>query len=195
MRGVVLVVFAQRGRGGEPARVAAHGLDDFDGVVPGDGECVERRILGGLGQEARGTAVTGAVVSEGKVVVDSFGDAEDEQFVVELTGAGGELVGSVGGIVAADVEHIVDVVTAQDLYRVLQVVVLQFVATGAEGGGRRVEQLLPERCGLLAQIDDVVLQQALDAVAHAVDLVDARAFERGLDGADQAGVDDGGRAA
>ena len=70
----------------------------------------------------------------------------------------------------------------------------QLVAAGAQRRGRRPSNPVERRQRLGPQVDELLVQQAFDAVAHAENLAVAAGGERGIDHTDQAGVDRGGGA-
>ena len=72
----------------------------------------------------------------------------------------------------------------------------QLVAAGAqESGGRALEQLQIQLVlDMVRQVHILLIQEALDAVAHTVHLAET-ALHGGLEHASKAGVDDGGGAA
>ena len=194
-----LCLVGKRGGGGQPARVAAHALDDGDhaGVI-------DVRVAGDF-HDGRGDilgcgSVAGAVVGTEEVVVDGLGDTHDAALVADLLHILGDLVAGIHGVVAAVVAEIADVVLLEDLKNALVIGivlirVLDLVAAGAERGGRRVGQAVKLGTVFLVHAQQFVVQNALDAVVRAVDLRDAVCVERGTDAAVGAGIDDSGRAA
>ena len=55
-----------------------------------------------------------------------------------------------------------------------------------------MQELSPERTWLLTQIEHIFFQKSLDAVMHTVDATNTLFGQRGFDGPDQAGINDGG---
>ena len=78
-------------------------------------------------------------------------------------------VRGLGGVVAADVEEVADVVLLQDLEDLRAVFRRRLLADGAERGGRGVRDGLERLRALLAEVDEVLVEDALDAVERAVD--------------------------
>ncbi len=140
------------------------------------------------------------MVGAGQVVVDGLGDAHDAALVAHPVHILGDFVAGVHGVVAAVVEEIADVVLLEDFQNALIVGVVHIrvgdlVPAGAQGGGGGIEQVLQLLRVLLVHDHQLIVQHALDAVDGAVDLGDVFVFQRGLDDAVGAGVDDGGRTA
>ena len=194
-----LCLVGERGSGGQPARVTAHALDDGDhaGVI-------DVRVAGdfhdGRGDILGGGSVAGAVVGAEQVIVDGLGDAHDAALVADLLHILGDLVAGVHGVVSAVVAEIADIVLLEDLKNalvigVVLVRVLDLVAAGAERGGRGVGKTVKLGTVFLVHAQQLVVQNALDAVVRAVDLCDAVCVKRGADAAVGAGVDDRGRSA
>ncbi len=145
------------------------------GFARGDGDVL------GHGAEAR------AVVGDRQVVVHGLGHVDGLDRVAHGLGELRDLEAGVGGVAAAVVEEVADVVGLEDLDQalVLALVLLQaleLVAAGAEGAGRRVAQRGDGGGGFLAGVDQVFGQRADDAVAAGVDLADlVRVLARGFD--------------
>ncbi len=189
----------QRAGGGDPAGVTAHDLDDEDlGGGGAHGAHVEGGLQGGDGDVLGHGAEARAVVGDGQVVVHGLGHVDGLDRIAHGLGELGDLVAGVGGVAAAIVEEVADVVGLEDLDQalVLALVVLQaleLVAAGAEAAGRRVAQGGDVLRGLLVGVDQVLGQRADDAVAAGIDIADlVRVLARGLDDAAGGGVDDGG---
>ena len=136
--GAVALLVGQSGRGGEPAGVAAHALDDGDhaGVIHG-GIAIDLHHGGGdvLGRGGEARAVVGAV----QVVVDGLGNAHHAAVIAHLGAVAADLVAGVHGVVATVVEEVPDVVLLEDLQNALVVGVVHvgvrnLVAAGAQGG-------------------------------------------------------------
>src|SRR5579883_3372748 len=75
-------LFAEGRSGGQPARVAPHHFDDLDREVMGNGLGAEGRVHRRQGDEARGAAIAGAVIGNGQVVINRFGNADDLQVII-----------------------------------------------------------------------------------------------------------------
>ncbi len=175
------------GRGAEALDALAA---DLEVAHHGVGAEVVGDVLDGRGVVERGAAEAGAVVGGGQVVVDGL-DGVDAGDVGDL-GQAQELVGAV---VAADVDDAVDAERLQVLGDLGVLGLLRLDARGAQAGAGAVED---ERHRVhLGQVDDVAgdvgVQQALQAVDHAVDL-DAGLLG-GVDDAGHFPVDDGCRPA
>ena len=199
---LAVLALGQRGRAGEPARVAAHDLDDRDQLLlVGEAVAVADDLLDGGGDVLRRAAVARCVVGQGEVVVDRLGHAEEALRLAGEQRVVGELLDGVHRVVAADVDEALDVELVENVEDLdVDVLILvdggQLVAAGAQEGGRGALEDLDVQLVLdiVGQIDVLLIEQALDAVAHAVDLVEAAIHGR-LEHARQAGVDDSRRAA
>ena len=194
--GTVTVQIAQAGRGGEPAGVPAHALHDgdladvIDAGVAADFHQGGRNVL-------RGGGKAGAVVRAIQVVVNGLGNADHAAFIVHLCAVAADFVAGVHGVVAAVVEEIADVVLLEDFENalvvgVVHIGILHLVTAGAERGRRGVEELLQFLGVLFVHYEEPIVQNALDAVACAVDLCDVLAVEGGADDAVCGCVDHGG---
>ena len=99
-------------------------------------------------------------------------------------------------VVAARVEEIADVVGLEDLDHAVEILLLlELEATCAERGARRVPETADRLLRLGGEIDEILLQNAEDAVERAVDFLDTGVIEGLGDDASDARVDDGGGAA
>ena len=76
----------------------------------------------------------------------------------------------VGGIVAADVEERVDRVRLENLEDLLAIFEIGLVARRAERGGRRGGDGLEIGDRLLPEIDEIVVDDAADAMQRAIDM-------------------------
>jgi hypothetical protein len=72
-------------------------------------------------------------------------------------------------VVAADVEEVLDLVSAQHLEDLLAVGQVWLVARGAQRGRGRVGHRFQVVAGLLGEVDKVLVDDATHAVARAVD--------------------------
>ena len=190
---------SQGGGAGEPAGVAAHALDDGDHALVVN-VAVTVHFGHGGGDVLGGGGEAGAMVGAGQVVVDGLRDAHAAHFVAVLQHELADLVAGVHGVVAAVVEEIADVVLPEHLQDLLIIGIVfvgigDLVAAGAQRGGGRVLHLRKLGGVFLAQVEQIIVQQAHDAVLHAVDLGDDVAVQRGLDRAVRGSVDNGGRSA
>ena len=148
-----------------------------------------------------GGAIAGGVVGEHQVVVDGLGHAHEPDAAAHGLSVPGQLVDGVHAVVAADVEEPLDIQLLQNGEQLFKhrLVLLrrgQLVAAGAQEGGRRAFEQFDVNVGAqaLREVADLFIQQALDAVQHAVHVLRA-AVLAGLEHARQAGIDDGGGAA
>ena len=182
----------QRRRGGQKARVAAHhdgAIDPFERLVVeiGPGE--------GLGDEARGGGKARDMIEADEVVVDGLGDVDGAQRMSALLRFLRDDAHGVGGIVAADIEERVDRMRLQDLEDLLAIFEVRLVAGRAERCGGRGGDRLEIGDRLLAEIDEIVVDDAAHPVQRAIDPRNAREPARLERHPDQRLVDDRGRAA
>ena len=177
------------GGGGQEAGVAAH--DDVD-LDAGQRRVVEVVAHERLRDELGGGSEAGGVVVFAQVVVDGLGDVEAVQLVLVLLGRLVDDVGGLGGVVAADVADVVLLELVEDGQAV---VVGGLLADGAERGGRGLGDERERGGGFAAEVDQVLVEDALDAVEGAVDLLDFLVLLGFEDRADEALVDDDGRPA
>ena len=135
-----------------------------------------------------------------QVVVDGLGHTVDAQFVAAFDGLVMHLMGGVLGIVAADVEKVADVVGGEDFEEAVHVLgglfglvlEIEFVTAGAQRRGGSVFEALDGARAFVADVDQLLAEQAEDAVEAAVDFLDAFVPPGFLDDAGETGVDDGG---
>ena len=194
-----LLRVGERGGGGQPAGMTAHALNDgdladvVDAGIAGHFHRAGRDILGSGG-------VAGAVVGAEQVVVDGLGHAHDAALVADLVHILGDLVAGVHGVVAAVIAEITDVIFLEDLKDALVVGVVDIgigdlVAAGAERGRRGIGQAVKLGTVFFVHAEQLVVENALNAVIRAVDLGDAVGIERSADNTVSRCVDDGRRAA
>ena len=174
--------------------MTAHDLDDADhaGIVH-TGVLIDLHAAGGdiLG----GRSEAGAVVRAEKVVVDGLGHAHHAALIADLLHIFGDLVAGIHGVVAAIVEEIADIVLFEDLQNALiigivHVGISHLIAAGTQRGGGGILQKFQLGRVLLAHVKQAVVQNALDAVLRTQNAGDIRVFQRGVDHAVYAGVDD-----
>ena len=190
VRAVVRPGARERGGGREEARVAAH--HDVD-LHAAERAVVQIVAPEGARDEARRGAVAGRVVARAQVAVDRLGDVHDLQRRARRGGALGDDARGVRRIVAADVEKVADAAREQRRENRVAILGRGFVPAGAERGRRRGGDFLELRRADAAQVDEVALQHAVDAVARAEYAADRGAGgPRGEDDARERLVDDHG---
>ena len=193
VRAVVRPLARERGGRREEARVAPH--HDVD-LHAAERAVVEVVAAEGARDETRGRAVAGRVVVHQEVAVDRLRNVDDLQRRSGRGGALGDDARGVGGVVAADVEEVADAAREERGEDPVAVLLGGLVAAGAERGGRRRGDRLELRRRETAQVEEVALEDAVDAVAGAEDA--AHGGTGGLRREDDAGerlVDDHGGAA
>ena len=141
------------------------------------------------------------MVGQAQVVVDGLGHTDEPHAAAHPVAVAAELGDGVHGVVAADVEHRADVVLVKQGEQLderggVGVRVGQLVAAAAQIAGRGALEQLNAHAVVQQdiQLDELFLEQALDAVLHAVHLVGTQTAGS-LVHACQAGIDDGRGAA
>ena len=198
---IPLFLCGQSRRRGNPARVAAH---DFQDEHPGGGFAhggdVHGGLAGGNSDIFRHRPEAGAVVGQRQVVIDGLGHMDGLQRVAHRRTQLRDFEAGIGGVAAAVVKEIADIMGPEYLDQPLVFgpvlfQAFQFVAAGAEGAGGRGQQPANRGAALLAGVDQVFSQRTYDAVAPGVDLADpVLVFPGGFDDAAGGGIDDGGDA-
>ncbi len=112
------------------------------------------------------------MVEADEIVVDRLGDMDGAKPMIGFLRFLGDDAHRVGGIVAADVEERVDRVRFQDLEDLLAIFEVRLVAGGAERGGGRRRDRLEVGDRLLAQIDEIVVDDPAHALQRAIDMAD-----------------------
>ena len=189
---------------GDVADLAAHRLQDEDGVCRATAVVFFVGHLDVMRPVAGGAAVAGGMVDElefavANVVVDCFGAADADDIETPRPGEVGDGVGRVHRVVPADVAEVPDVVGLEDFDDAVEVVglfVLELVAAGADrtgrGGGPQEGDLVG---ALRGEVDQFFLEHAFDAMPAAVDGADFGHLPRGFNDAAERVVDDGRGAA
>ena len=190
----------QTGRTSQPACVAAHDLGHRHAA-----DVIHRGIADDFLQDGGnvlcGRAVAGGMVGEAQIVVDSLGHTDEPHTAVHPLPVAGQLCDGVHRVVAADVEHRADVVLVKqgeqlDKRGGIGVRVGQLEAAAAQIAGRGALEQLDAHAVVQQNVElqQLFLEQTLDAVLHAVHLVCTQTAG-GFVYARKAGVDHGGRAA
>ena len=130
--------------------MAAHDHSDIDA---GERPVVEIGAEERLHDEPSGRGEAWRVVAHDQIVVDRFRDMYAADRVVGLASLLRDDADRIAGIIAADIEEILDFVGLQDFQNFLTVfqVRLVLVEPSAEDG---VSPPTPVACGLLGQIDE-----------------------------------------
>ena len=111
------------------------------------------------------------------------------------------LVRGVLRIIPSDIKEIADIVRLEDLEQPVHVLrglfglllEIELVAAGAEGGGGRVLQPFDGFGLLVVEVDQLLAQDAVDAVETAVDFLNVLVPAGFLDDASDTRIDDCGR--
>ena len=170
----------------------AHDHRDIDALQR---QIVEIGAGEGLRDEARRRGIARRVVEADEIVVDRLRDMDRAQPMIGLLRLLGDDAHRVGGIVAADIEERVDRVRLQDLEDLLAIFEVGLVAGRAERRGRRRRDRLEIGDRLLAEIDEIVVDDAAHALQRAIDMRDVGKPPRLERHAGQRLVDDRRRAA
>ena len=187
--------FSEGGSGGDPASVAAHDFEDGHKIALAHGLVVAAHLADGGGHVFDHGTVAGAVVGDGKVVIDGLGDTDDAEIVALFLGKLGDLVGGVLGIVAASVEKVADILRFEDFEHALEIgLVLELVAASAESRTGSVTKTTNGLLRLGSEIDEIFVKNSENAVERAVNLFDAIMIECFGHNAFDTGVNDRGRA-
>ena len=135
------------------------------------------------------------MVEADEIVVDGLGDVNCAKPMIAFLRLLGDDAHRVGGIVAADIEERVDRVGFEDLEDLLAILAVGLVAGRAERGGRRRRDRLEIGDRLLAEIDEIVVDDAAHALQRAIDMRDVGKAPRLERHPGQRLVDDRGRPA
>ena len=190
VRAVVLELPREHARRRQPARVASHDHVELD---PRQRAVVLVVADQGLRDELRGRAVARAVVGLPQVVVDRLRHVEEPHLVALRDRELVEDVRGLRGVVAADVEEPADLVAPERGEHLLALLARRLLAHRAQRRRGRLRDRLERPAALAAEVDEVAPEDPLDPVPRAVDAADALRAGAGLDDADQALVDHGGR--
>jgi hypothetical protein len=195
---IACLATGQRSGGGEEASIPPHHHIDLDAA---QARIVERVAHMGERHVARSGGKARRVVVLQEIVVDGLGHVKAAQLIP----GGGRLLAhdaaGVGGIVAADIEEIADVVGAAASEDLLAIGLVRLVAGRAQRGGWRVGYALEPVAFDSGQVNQPVgaaLDQATHAMAHAEDALHlaggGETCAQSLDDASERLIDDGGRA-
>ena len=186
-------------RGGQPAGVTAHRLDDAHhrGIVNFGVEVDFHDRGGDVSRRAR---VAGAVIGAVQVVIDGLGHADDVAFVTGLLQVLGNFIAGIHGIVAAVIHEKTHVIFFEYFQNSLVVgivhrSVFQLITHRAERRRRRIFQKFEFFSVLFADIVKIFVQNAFDSVRRAVNGGDRFGIERFEKYARGTAVDDGRRTA
>ena len=114
-----------------------------------------------------------------QVVINGLGDAVDAQLVAASARLLMYFESRVLRIVAADIKEVADVMRLKDLEEPVHVFAgllwalleIEFETACAQRGRRRVFEALDSPCPLLADVNQVLVQDAQDAIGAAVNFV------------------------
>ena len=124
------------------------------------------------------------MVEADEIVVDGLGDMDGAQRMAFARRLFGDDAHCVGGIVAADVKESVDLLGAQHLEDFLAIFAVGLVARRAERRRWAGSDRFQVDGGLLAEIDQILVDDAAHAMPRAIDVIDAgepAGFERHAD--------------
>jgi len=182
---VVFSLPAEDGGGGQEAGVAAHNHINLDA-----GQCPIVEVIAheGTGDEFGGCAVSRAVVGYQQVVIDGFWDVEGAEIIADFFGHFVDKVAGIGGVVAADVVEILNIVFAEYVEDFSTIFFIGLVPCGAEGGGRRKGQPSEGFDGEFFEVDKVFFDDAGNGMNGTVEIVDFLVLDYFIDYAHQGGV-------
>ena len=135
------------------------------------------------------------MVRDGQVIIHCFGHADGVQLVPLVRRQLADFVGRIRRVVAPDVEEIAYAMDPEDLKQPFIVLILHLVAHRSQGRRGRMAQQFQGLGRFTAQVNELLVKYAGDAVQHAIDLADAFLLQRFVDDAHQAAIDDCRRAA
>ena len=182
--------------------MTSHDLNDADGgLLHAEGLVVTDDFLhAGSDIFCRGT-IAGAVVGYRQIVINGLGNAHETLRLVMCRRIIGQHLHRIHGIISARIEQALDIMLLHDLENLLVHILMTFnlghlETAGAEECGRGSLQKLDSGLviQILTEIDQVVLQEALNAVYHTIDLLYAKLLGRRIY-AGNGRVDDSGRSA
>src|SRR5437762_1236608 len=113
MWGTVCTFASEGRRGGEPARIAPGDFQDLYGIGAPHGPGIQRRFLGGNRDEPSRASITRSMVHPRQVVINRFGDADENSADGGLTGGCVHSMKRLSGIVPADHRYPQDVVVPE----------------------------------------------------------------------------------
>ena len=202
LRRLVMGTPGEPAGGGDPARVTPH---HFHHEHFGGGFRHRFHIQAGLHHRHRHIfghrAETRAVIGDRQIVVDGLGNAHADDRIAQFVADLGNLVGGIGGIAAAVIKEIADIVGRQYLdqafvFDPVFLQALELVTTGSKSAAGRMLQRRDRLAAFRPGVDQLFPQGAQNAVfggkygAHAVWI-----GARGLDQAAGGGIDDRGHSA
>ena len=190
--GWVIAALGEGGTGGDPACAAAHDFDNLYEVVLAHAGIVSSDLLNGASDVFDDRAVAGSVICCDEVVIDRLWNTNHTQCIATLLGQLGNLVRGVLGIIATGIKEVADIVCLEYLeHTVVVFLALELETAGAECGTRSVTKCADRLLGFVGKVDQLLLENAEDAVLTAVDLFDALVVERFGDCTGEARVNDG----
>ena len=193
MRSSVRIARDETRGGGYPPGIPSEHLDNL--YLAGQRTIVGVDVPHGAGEEARRGGVAGRVVRTGEIVVDGLRNADDRQSLVHVVRAYGDLLGGLHRPVAARIEERPDVTFPEDRQQPLEIGGRHGAARAAEGRSWRLSRCHEPTRIDGPQIDEVFRDDAVDPVPRAEERPYPAEPARLVHETNQAGVDDGGRAA
>ena len=166
----------QRRRGSQPSGVPPHDLNDGYRRGHAHRPGILARADSGQRDEPRGAAIPGGVVGQHQVVVDGLGHVHHPQFITGVLCRLADGQSGFSRVVAADDKQEANVVSGQCVQYRIDFIGLQLVSGGAQRRRRSRGDSFPLRLGHCSQFDQLVRQDALQAVNRPPNLVYARLF-------------------
>ncbi len=197
-----VIALGQCSRCGQPAGIASHNLRNHDGRLHrAEGLVVADDLLDRRCDIFCRRTIAGAMVRDGQIVVDGLWNPHKQLALAMVFGIVTEHLHRIHRVIAARIEKCIDVMRFHDpedvLVDILVSLDLRHLEAAGTQEGRRcsLEQLNAHRiCKVLVQINQLVLQKALNAVNHSVNMLCTCCLCAGIHARDGR-VDDGGRAA
>ena len=173
-----------------------------EAVIGGHAADVGGDFHDGAGVVLGNGAKAGAMIGVRQIVINCFGDADDAHFVAAPEGFLMDFIGGVLRIVAAGIKEIANVVGLKHLEKAVHVpgglfgflFEINLVSAGAEGRSGGVFESFDGFGPFLAQINQMLVENAEDAVPAAINMGEATMMAGLLHDARHAGIDDGGGA-
>ena len=172
-----------------PSGIAAHQLqhNHMDGKT-GSIQC---KLTGGFRCIPSGTAKTGAMIRDIKIIVHGLGNTDYLHIQPFCLGELADLVAGVHGIVAAVIEEAADIELLQRLNHRGIVSIRQLAAAGTNRRGRRMRQLCNGGSRDIRQINEIPFQNSFGAKPGSVDLIYFPALPGAFHDSLKGGVDHG----
>src|ERR1019366_9375981 len=169
VRSVIMELSRHRRGRGQESGVPAH--DNYE-VDTGQRCVIEVGTDERLGYKACRRWKSWRVIIAHQVIVDGFRNMDTAQRIAALACLLAEDAQGFGGVIAADIEEVIDSVRPQDLKDLLAVLGVGLVTRRTECWPRRGRDQLELLRAFLSQVDEVFGEDAGNAVTGAIDIFD-----------------------